>query len=259
MGLSIRRSIVETYGGRLWASSNSPHGTSFASQYRDQPMKPNSTPPCEPQPTVMVIDDDQDIRDALQGLLRSVGLSVELFASVQQFLDSGDLMRPGCVVLDVRLPGRSGLDFHDDLVKANVHLPVVFISGHADVQMSVRAMKAGAIEFLTKPVRHQELLDAIQRAILRDGAHREEQRAIAAIRTNFDKLTPREREVMALVAAGRLNKQIAAEIGITEATVKLHRGQVMRKMHVRSLAELVRMVDKLQLTHPQPQVTSTKV
>jgi FixJ family two-component response regulator len=222
-------------------------------------MKPNSTPPCEAQPTVMVIDDDQDIRDALQGLLRSVGLSVELFASVQEFLDSGDLTRPGCVVLDVRLPGRSGLDFHDDLVKANVHLPVVFISGHADVQMSVRAMKAGAIEFLTKPVRHQDLLDAVQRAIVQDGARCEEQRRIAAIRTNFDKLTAREREVMALVVAGRLNKQIAAEIGITEATVKLHRGQVMRKMHVRSLAELVRMVDKLQLTHPQPQATSTKV
>jgi len=207
----------------------------------------------------MVIDDDQDIRDALQGLLRSVGLSVELFASVQEFLTSGDLTRPGCVVLDVRLPGQSGLDFYDDLVKANVHLPVVFMSGHADVQMSVRAMKAGAIEFLTKPVRHQELLDAIQRAILRDGAHREEQRTIEAIRTNFDKLTPREREVMALVVAGRLNKQIAGEIGITEATVKLHRGQVMRKMHVRSLAELVRMVDKLQLTHPPPKTTSTKV
>jgi len=207
----------------------------------------------------MVIDDDQDIRDALQGLLRSVGLGVELFASVQEFLASGDLTRPGCVVLDVRLPGQSGLDFYDDLVKANVHLPVVFISGHADVQMSVRAMKAGAIEFLTKPVRHQELLDAIQRAILRDSAHREEQRTIEAIRTNFDKLTPREREVMALVVAGRLNKQIAGEIGITEATVKLHRGQVMRKMHVRSLAELVRMVDKLQMTHRPPKTTSTKV
>jgi len=222
-------------------------------------MKPNLTPPRDPQPTVMVIDDDQDIRDALQGLLRSVGLGVELFASVQEFLASGDLTRPGCVVLDVRLPGQSGLDFYDDLVKANVHLPVVFISGHADVQMSVRAMKAGAIEFLTKPVRHQELLDAIQRAILRDSAHREEQRTIEAIRTNFDKLTPREREVMALVVAGRLNKQIAGEIGITEATVKLHRGQVMRKMHVRSLAELVRMVDKLQMTHRPPKTTSTKV
>jgi len=207
----------------------------------------------------MVIDDDRDIREALQGLLRSVGLRVELFASVQEFLDSGQLSRPGCLVLDVRLPGRSGLDFHDDLVSANVHLPVVFISGHADVQMSVRAMKAGAIEFLTKPVRHQDLLDAIQRAIVHDGAYREAQRTIEAIRTNFDKLTSREREVMALVVAGRLNKQIAAEIGISEATVKFHRGQLMRKMHVRSVAELVRIADKLQLTHPQLQTTSTKV
>jgi FixJ family two-component response regulator len=222
-------------------------------------MKPHSTPPREAQATVMVIDDDRDIREALQGLLRSVGLCVELFASVQEFLDSGQLPRRGCLVLDVRLPGRSGLDFHDDLVRANVHLPVVFISGHADVQMSVRAMKAGAIEFLTKPVRHQDLLDAIQRAIAQDGARCEEQRRIAAIRTNFDKLTAREREVMALVAAGRLNKQIAAEIGITEATVKLHRGQVMRKMHVRSLAELVRMADKLQLSDPEPRPPSTKV
>lgn len=222
-------------------------------------MNPPSILPRETQPTVMVIDDDRDIRDALQGLVRSVGLCVELFASVQEFLDSGQLTRPGCLVLDVRLPGRSGLDFLDDLVRANVHLPVVVISAHADVQMSVRAMKAGAIEFLTKPVRHQDLLDAIQRAILHDGAQREEQRTIEAIRVNFDKLTPREREVMALVVAGRLNKQIAGEIGITEATVKLHRGQVMRKMHVRSLAELVRTADKLQLAHPQPRTTSTKV
>jgi FixJ family two-component response regulator len=222
-------------------------------------MEPHSTPPREAQSTVVVIDDDRDIREALQGLLRSVGLRVDSFASVQEFLDFGQLTSPGCLVLDVRLPGRSGLDFHDDLVRANVPLPVVFISGHADVQMSVRAMKAGAIEFLTKPVRHQDLLDAIQRAIAHQGAHREEQRTIGAIRTNFDKLTPREREVMALVVAGRLNKQIAAEIGISEATVKLHRGQVMRKMHVRSLAELVRMADKLQVTHPQPQAISTKV
>ena len=215
-------------------------------------MKPHLNPPREAQPTVMVIDDDPDIRDALQGLLRSVGLGVELFASVQEFLDSWQPSRPGCLVLDIRLPGRSGLDFHDDLVRENVQLPVVFISGHADVQMSVRAMKAGAIEFLTKPVRHQDLLDAIQRAIVHDGVHREEQRTIEVIRENFAKLTPREREVMGLVVQGHLNKQIAAQIGITEATVKLHRGQVMRKMHVRSLAELVRTADKLELTHPQP-------
>jgi RNA polymerase sigma factor (sigma-70 family) len=197
------------------------------------------------QPTVVVIDDDQDIREALHALLRSVGLQVELFASIQEFLDGARLARPGCLVLDVRLPGRSGLDFHDDLVKANVHLPVVFISGHADVPMSVRAMKAGAVEFLTKPVRHQDLLDAIQQAIERDCARREEDRATAGIRARFDTLSPREREVMKLVVAGLLNKQIAAQIGITEATVKMHRGQVMKKMQVRSLAELVRVANKL--------------
>ena len=202
----------------------------------------------EARPTVVVIDDDQDIREALQGLLRSVGLRVELFASVPEFLDGTRPDRPGCLVLDVRLPGRSGLDFHDDLVKAKVHLPVIFISGHADVPMSVRAMKSGAVEFLTKPVRHQDLLDAIQRAIGHDRARRDEEQFVDRLRTRFDTLTPREREVMKLVAAGRRNKQIATEIGLSEATVKLHRGQVMRKLGVQSLAELVRMADKLELS-----------
>ena len=205
----------------------------------------------EARPTVVVIDDDQDIREALQGLLRSVGLRVELFASVPEFLDSTRPDRPGCLVLDVRLPGRSGLDFHDDLVKAKVHLPVIFISGHADVPMSVRAMKSGAVEFLTKPVRHQDLLDAIQRAIGHDRARRDEEQIANRLRTRFDTLTPREREVMKLVVAGRRNKQIATEIGLSEATVKLHRGQVMRKLGVQSLAELVRMTDKLELSRPK--------
>ena len=205
----------------------------------------------EARPTVVVIDDDQDIREALQGLLRSVGLRVELFASVPEFLDGTRPDRPGCLVLDVRLPGRSGLDFHDDLVKAKVHLPVIFISGHADVPMSVRAMKSGAVEFLTKPVRHQDLLDAIQRAIGHDRARRDEEQFVDRLRTRFDTLTPREREVMKLVVAGRRNKQIATEIGLSEATVKLHRGQVMRKLGVQSLAELVRMTDKLELSRPK--------
>jgi RNA polymerase sigma factor (sigma-70 family) len=205
----------------------------------------------EARPTVVVIDDDQDIREALQGLLRSVGLSVELFASVPEFRDSNRPDLPGCLVLDVRLPGRSGLDFHDDLVKAKVHLPVIFISGHADVPMSVRAMKAGAVEFLTKPVRHQDLLDAIQRAIERDRARRDEEQLLAGLRSRLETLTPREREVMRLVAAGKLNKQIAAEIGLSEATVKLHRGQVMRKLRAQSLAELVRIADKLELSGPE--------
>jgi FixJ family two-component response regulator len=206
----------------------------------------------EAQPTVVVIDDDRDIREAFQGVIRSVGLRVELFASVQEFLGSDRPDSPGCLVLDVRLPGRSGLDFHDDLAKANVHLPVIFISGYADVPMSVRAMKAGAVEFLTKPVRHQDLLDAIQLAIERDRARRDDERAVAELRAGFDTLTPRERNVMTLVVAGLLNKQIAAEIGLSEATVKAHRGQVMRKMGAKSLAELVRMVDKLGLSGAKP-------
>jgi FixJ family two-component response regulator len=175
-------------------------------------------------------------------------LPVELFSSVREFLDSNRLDAPGCLVLDVRLPGQSGLDFHDDLVKANVPLPVIFISGHADVPMSVKAMKAGAVEFLTKPVRHQDLLDAIHRAIEHDRSRREEAQVTARLRVRFDTLTAREREVMRLVSAGRLNKQVAAEIGISEATVKLHRGQLMRKLGVQSLAELVRTADKLQLS-----------
>jgi FixJ family two-component response regulator len=210
------------------------------------------------QPTVVVIDDDQDIRDALESLLRSVGLRVESFASVQQFLDSARPTRPGCLVLDVRLPGRSGLDFHDDLIKMNVRLPVVFISGHADVPMSVRAMKAGAVEFLTKPVRHQDLLDAIQRAIGQDRALRDREHAVAGLREGFEALTPRECEVMKLVVAGLLNKQIAAAIGVAEATVKLHRGQVMRKMKARSLADLVRMADKLDFPPSKSQAQSTR-
>jgi FixJ family two-component response regulator len=202
----------------------------------------------EARPIVVVIDDDFEIREALQGLLRSVGLSVELFGSVREFLDSGRPDLPGCLVLDVRLPGRSGLDFQEDLIKANIHLPVIFISGHADVPMSVRAMKAGAVEFLTKPVRHQDLLEAIQRAIDHDRVRRDEEQIVAGLRSRLDTLTPREHEVMRLVAAGRLNKQIAAEIGLSEQTVKLHRGNVMRKLKARSLAELVRIVDKLQLS-----------
>jgi FixJ family two-component response regulator len=211
------------------------------------------------EPTVVVIDDDEEIREGLQGLLGSVGLRVELFASVQEFLGSARPDRPGCLVLDVRLPGRSGLDFHDDLARANAHMPVIFISAHADVPMSVRAMKAGAVEFLTKPVRHQDLLDAIQRALDQDRIRREDDKAVIELRASLETLTSREREVMVLVVAGRLNKQIAHEIGVTQATVKLYRGQVMRKMRARSLAELVRMASKLKLSHPESKPSSTKV
>jgi FixJ family two-component response regulator len=199
------------------------------------------------QPTVIIIDDDKDIRDALEGLLKSVGLRTKLFASVQDFLDSDLPSGLRCLVLDIRLPGRSGLDFYDSLVAENVFLPVVFISGHADIPMSVRAMKAGAVEFLTKPVRHQDLLDAIHLAIEKDRDHRETESSVAKIRANLATLTQREREVLEHVVAGRLNKQIAADIGISMATVKLHRGHVMQKMQAVSLAQLVRMVDRIGL------------
>jgi FixJ family two-component response regulator len=199
----------------------------------------------ENRPVVVVIDDDKDVRDALADLLRSVGLRGELFASVQEFVDRPAPSRPACLVLDVRLPGRSGIDFQRDLVKEGVNLPIVFISGHGDVPMSVGAMKAGAIEFLTKPVRPQELLDAIQLAIEKDRSQRDGERVIEEMRQRFNTLTTREREVMAGVVLGHPNKRIAAEIGISEGTVKLHRGQVMRKMKVESLAELVRIADKL--------------
>jgi FixJ family two-component response regulator len=218
-----------------------------------------TVPDNEPAATIAIIDDDPDIRDALRGLLRSMGLGVELFASVQEFLGAARQDPPGCLVLDVRLPGRSGLDLQDELAKANIHLPVIFISGHADVPMSVRAMKAGAVEFLTKPVRDQDLLDAIQLALTKDRARRDEERALVRLRADFDTLTPREREVMMMVVAGRLNKQIAWDLGLSEATVKAHRSQAMRKMGARSLAELVRMGDKLAPSRTRSQASSTKV
>jgi FixJ family two-component response regulator len=199
---------------------------------------------------VVVVDDDKDIRDAIESLLLSVGLRVRSFGSAAELLDSAHPADFGCLVVDVRLPGQSGLDFLDDLVKAHVKVPVVFISGHADVPMSVRAMKAGAVEFLTKPVRHQDLLDAIQSALEQRRSSSEDARAVAESFADFEALTPREREVMKWVATGLLNKQIAAQMGLTEATVKVHRGQVMRKMKAQSLADLVRMADRLELSGP---------
>ena len=205
-------------------------------------------PSDDAKPTVVVIDDDPEVREALQGLLRTVGLRAELFASVTDFLNSSRPDLPGCLVLDVRLPGRSGLEFQNDLAKAQVRLPIIFVTGYGDIPMSVRAMKAGAVEFLTKPIRPQELLDAIHRAIEQDRARRDREQVTGDLRGRLETLTRRERQVMALAVAGRLNKQIAAEIGLSEATVKLHRGQVMRKMGARSLADLVRMGDRLGLS-----------
>ena len=200
---------------------------------------------------VAVIDDDRNVRDAIESLLQSVGLLAQSFGSVAEFLSRPRQDDLGCLVLDVRLPGRSGLEFYDDLIKANVRLPVVFISGHADVPMSVRAMKAGAVEFLTKPVHHQDLLDAIQLALARDRARRDEENSVAIIRASFEELTCREREVMALVVAGHPNKKIAADLAIGVTTVKLHRGQMMRKMRAASLAELVIMAESLRLSGPK--------
>jgi FixJ family two-component response regulator len=195
--------------------------------------------------TVFVIDDDQDVRESIGNLIQSVGLTVELFASTDNFLARGEWARPGCLVLDVRLPGRSGLDFQDDLARMNISLPIVFITAYSDIKMSVRAMKAGAVEFITKPARQQDLLDAIQTAIARDSAACLEAESIAGLKTKFATLTVREQEVMTLVVTGLLNKNIAARLGITEATVKLHRGNVMRKMGATSVPDLVRMADRL--------------
>jgi FixJ family two-component response regulator len=195
---------------------------------------------------VVVIEDDPDFRESLGRLLRSAGLQHQLFGSIADFLASEPADCATCLVLDVRLPGRSGLDFQRDLAAANVRLPIVFMTGHGDIPMSVRAMKAGAIEFLTKPFRDQDLLDAVNTGLARDRERRENDETLSALRTRFEVLTPRERAILTQVAEGRLNKQIAGDLGITETTVKVHRSNAMRKIKAASLAELCRMVDKLQ-------------
>jgi FixJ family two-component response regulator len=204
-------------------------------------------------PTVLVIDDDSDLRASVGRLLRSIGLDVQLFASISDFLKAHPPDGPTCLVLDVRLPGQSGLDLQRELAATDRELPIIFITGHGDIPMSVQAMKSGAIEFLTKPFRDQDLIDAIQLGLSRDRARRENEKSLATLRDRFGSLSSREREIMIQVARGRLSKQIASDIGISEATVKVHRSRAMRKMKARSLPEFGRMVDKLKLVPEGPQ------
>lgn len=207
----------------------------------------------DPNSTILVIDDDPDVRASVGRLLRSVGFNVQLFASITDFLKSDPPDGPTCLVLDVRLPGQSGLDLQRELAAGNRDLPIIFVTGHGDIPMSVQAMKGGAIEFLTKPFRDQDLLDAIQLGLSRDRAHRENEKDLAALKARFASLSPREREIMIQVARGRLSKQIAHDIGSAEATVKVHRSRAMQKMKAGSLPELGRMAEKLKLVPDKPE------
>jgi len=212
-----------------------------------KPALPEAAPP----PTVFVVDDDEEMRLALGNLFRSVGHEVRLFSSTMEFLQAVTSDAPGCLVLDVRLPGMSGLEFQAKLTQANAHIPIIFMTGHGDIPMSVRAMKAGAVDFLTKPFRDQDMLDAVAHAIEADRGRREQSQATAGVRERFASLSPREREVMTLVTRGMMNKQVAHELGLSEITVKLYRGQAMRKMGAGSLADLVRMAELLALHKSQ--------
>ena len=212
-----------------------------------QAVSSRAEPKSEAHSTVLVIDDDADLRNSVGRLLRSVGLNAQLFASIPDFLKSECLNTAACLVLDIRLPGKSGLDFQRELATANIHLPIVFITGHGDIPMTVQAMKGGAIEFLTKPFRDQDLLDAIQLGLERNRSRRKKETALGDLRARFETLSPREREIMVQVVRGRLSKQIAGDFGISETTVKVHRSNLTHKMKARSLSELTRMADKLKL------------
>jgi FixJ family two-component response regulator len=200
------------------------------------------------EPIVFIVEDDPSFRDALMRLFRTVGFRTEVFGSAAELLQTKLPDAPGCLVLDVRLPGQSGLDIQSELAKANIQIPIIFMSGHGDIPMSVRAMKAGAIDFLTKPFRDQDMLDAVVAAIERDRQRRGREREASILRALFESLSPREREVMALVTTGLMNKQVAAEVGLSEITVKIHRGNAMRKMKAKTLADLVRMAEALEIS-----------
>ena len=211
--------------------------------------RPSKTIDAPEEPVVLIVDDDPDLREALGRLFRSVDLEPQLFSSVAELLlHISDV--PCCLVLDIRLPGVSGLDFQTQLANSNIHVPIIMMTGHGDIPMSVRAMKGGAVDFLTKPFRDQDMLDAVAQAIERDRKRRDSDKALAELRERFESLTPREREIMALVTAGLMNKQVAGELGLSEITVKIHRGHIMRNMGARSLADLVRAGEALELHQP---------
>jgi FixJ family two-component response regulator len=213
--------------------------------------------PSVKEPTVFVIDDDASMRRALSNLFQSVGLEVEVFGSAPEMLQSKLPDVASCLVLDIRLPGLSGLDFQIELAKANIHIPIIFMTGHGDIPMTVRAMKGGAVDFLTKPFRDQDMLDAVGAAIERDRKRREVEKIVAHLQALYETLTPREREILALVASGRMNKQIAAQLGLAEITVKIHRGHITKKMHARSLADLIRMSETLGIRAAKPSDVQT--
>jgi FixJ family two-component response regulator len=214
--------------------------------------KPSREPASAREPLVFIVEDDETMRRALSNLFQSVGLEVEMFGSASEMLQAKLPDVASCLVLDVRLPGLSGLDFQAELAKANIHIPIIFMTGHGDIPMTVRAMKGGAVDFLTKPFRDQDMLDAVTRAIERDRTRREAHKMFANVQTHFETLTAREREILALVSSGFMNKQIAAELGLAEITVKIHRGHLMKKMGARSLADLVRKAETLGIRRAKP-------
>jgi FixJ family two-component response regulator len=258
IGLSIFCLIAEARaGGQVRISPRRTSGVAILSNSaREGVLVTQRTPSKQidalrETPIVLVVDDDQDVREALSSLFRSVGLDAKSFASTAELLQHKLPEAPCCIVLDIRLPGVSGLDFQTQLAKANIHVPIIMMTGPGDIPMSVRAMKAGAVDFLTKPFRDQDMLDAVTQAIERDRKRRDSEESLAELRGLFESLTMREREIMALVTAGLMNKQVAAQVGLSEITVKIHRGHIMRKMRVRSLADLVRAAEALELNHTE--------